>query len=98
MWKDQINIINKLSFSRVWNVACLYDSFLYAICFKKTHGKELPYAGSIGPRTACNLGCPECASGLKQFTRLTGGVDLKVHQNMLVQLGTQLFYINYYFQ
>lgn len=57
-----------------------------------------PFSLSIEPTTACNLGCPECPSGLKQFTRPTGKLDLKLHERMLREAGLQVFYINYYFQ
>ena len=57
----------------------------------------MPYSLSIEPTTACNLGCPECPSGLKQFTRATGKIDLSLHEQMLDQVKNCL-YINYYFQ
>jgi radical SAM protein with 4Fe4S-binding SPASM domain len=44
------------------------------------------------------LGCPECPSGLKQFTRPTGKLDLDLHRKMLGQVRKTVFYINYYFQ
>lgn len=98
MLKDELNILSKLSFGRIWNVIRLRASYTVAKRFKKINQKALPYAASIEPTTACNLGCPECPSGLKQFTRPTGKLDLKLHEKMLDQLGKQLFYINYYFQ
>lgn len=58
----------------------------------------MPFSLSIEPTTACNLGCPECPSGLKQFTRPTGKLNQDVHKNMLQQLSKHVFYINYYFQ
>lgn len=58
----------------------------------------MPFSLSIEPTTACNLGCPECPSGLKQFTRPTGKLDLKLHEKMIAQLKRSVFYINYYFQ
>jgi MoaA/NifB/PqqE/SkfB family radical SAM enzyme len=57
-----------------------------------------PFSLSIEPTTACNLGCPECPSGLKQFTRPTGKLDLELHKMMLQQVKSHVFYINYYFQ
>ncbi|OFZ10265.1 MAG: radical SAM protein [Bacteroidetes bacterium RIFCSPHIGHO2_02_FULL_44_7] len=57
-----------------------------------------PFSLSIEPTTACNLGCPECPSGLKLFTRPTGKLDLDLHARMLREVGANLFYINYYFQ
>lgn len=58
----------------------------------------MPFSLSIEPTTACNLGCPECPSGLKQFTRPTGKVSLDLHEKMLEQTSGSVFYINYYFQ
>ena len=98
MWRDQRNIIDKISVFRMWNLIRLYYSYFLAKYFKRINSKGLPYAASIEPTTACNLGCPECPSGLKQFTRPTGRLDMKEHVLMLDQLGKQLFYINYYFQ
>jgi radical SAM protein with 4Fe4S-binding SPASM domain len=97
-WNDQRNILSKLTFRRVWNVAVIRWSYFRAKRFKKITSIGLPFAASIEPTTACNLGCPECPSGLKQFTRPTGKLDLGLHEKMLEQLGKQLFYINYYFQ
>ncbi len=58
----------------------------------------MPYSLSIEPTTACNLACPECPSGLKQFTRPTGKLDLDLHKTILKQVKRSVFYINYYFQ
>ncbi len=58
----------------------------------------LPFSLSIEPTTACNLGCPECPSGLKQFTRPTGKLDLDLHEKIIKELRLSVFYINYYFQ
>lgn len=65
---------------------------------KKAVHKGMPISLSIEPTTACNLGCPECPSGLKQFTRPTGKLDLGLHEKMLNQVSKSVFYINYYFQ
>ena len=60
--------------------------------------RGMPFSLSIEPTTACNLGCPECPSGLKQFSRPTGKLDLLLHQKMLQDIRQSVFYINYYFQ
>ena len=65
---------------------------------KKANHKGMPFSLSIEPTTACNLGCPECPSGLKQFTRPTGKLDLNLHKKMLDELKNTVFFINYYFQ
>jgi radical SAM protein with 4Fe4S-binding SPASM domain len=71
--------------------------FLSRVTRKAWH-KGNPFSLSIEPTTACNLGCPECPSGLKQFTRPTGKLDLDLHKMMLQQVKSHVFYINYYFQ
>jgi radical SAM protein with 4Fe4S-binding SPASM domain len=50
------------------------------------------------PTTACNLGCPECPSGLKKFTRTTGKMELVRHEKWLKELSKTVFYVTYYFQ
>ena len=58
----------------------------------------LPFHVSMEPTTACNLGCPECPSGLKKFSRPTGKMDLAQHEQWLKELSKTVFYITYYFQ
>jgi radical SAM protein with 4Fe4S-binding SPASM domain len=95
---DHLQIIGKLNLSRLWNVFLLRSSFVMGKYLKTPKVWGMPYAASIEPTTACNLGCPECPSGLKQFTRKTGKLSIKANEEMLDGLGRQLFYINYYFQ
>lgn len=76
----------------------MYWSFWTSRWTKKSRHRGLPFSLSIEPTTACNLGCPECPSGLKQFTRPTGKVSLDLHRKMLEQTRKSVFYINYYFQ
>jgi radical SAM protein with 4Fe4S-binding SPASM domain len=97
-FNDAYSIFKRLSFLRCWNVFLLKISYWRAKWFKIISPAGLPYAASIEPTTACNLGCPECPSGLKQFTRPTGRLSLEKHEEILNKLGKQLFYINYYFQ
>ncbi len=97
-FKDSLNIASHVSFSRIVNLMLLKLSYIFSKISKRSFHKGLPYALSIEPTTACNLACPECPSGLKQFTRATGKLDLEFHKKMLVSVGKQVFYINYYFQ
>lgn len=96
--RDSLEIAKKLSISRIWNVFLLRASFIMGKYFKIPVVWGTPYAASIEPTTACNLGCPECPSGLKQFTRETGRLQVQDNKEMLDQIGKNLFYINYYFQ
>ena len=76
----------------------LKTSYLLSRVFKKPIVFGFPFSLSIEPTTACNLACPECPSGLKQFSRPTGKLDLNVHKQMLEQVKSSVFYVNYYFQ
>jgi radical SAM protein with 4Fe4S-binding SPASM domain len=58
----------------------------------------VPFNVSIEPTTNCNLGCPECPSGLKSFTRPTGNIDLSFYNNTIDQIGSKLIYLYFYFQ
>lgn len=97
-FRDTVNIFRHLTFRRIWNLVVLYFSYLISRIRKKSVHKGMPFSLSIEPTTACNLGCPECPSGLKQFTRPTGKLKLDVHQDILNQVSKTVFYINYYFQ
>ncbi len=91
-------MVKVITFRRLWNLFLLKLSFYISRIFKKDFHLGLPYAVSIEPTTACNLGCPECPSGLKKFSRATGKLSLGDNQKILDQLGSNVFYINYYFQ
>jgi len=95
---DTLNILKHLTLPRILNLALLRSSYYLARISKRAISAGFPASLSIEPTTACNLGCPECPSGLKQFTRPTGKIDLNLHQNMLNQVKRSVFYINYYFQ
>jgi radical SAM protein with 4Fe4S-binding SPASM domain len=58
----------------------------------------IPLAISVEPTTACNLGCPECPSGLKSFTRPTGKIEVEKFQQYIDQLSKHLTYLSFYFQ
>lgn len=96
--RDHITIAKHLSAHRLLNLLKLRLSYLLGKYLKTAAVWGKPYAISIEPTTACNLGCPECPSGLKQFTRETGKLQLDLNRRILDEVGSQLFYINYYFQ
>lgn len=58
----------------------------------------LPAAISIEPTTACNLGCPECPSGLKAFTRPTGNLNKDDFEKWIRPMRKHLGYMTFYFQ
>lgn len=91
-------ILKMLSLRKVWNGSKLYLSFWLSRLFKRPIIWGKPLALSIEPTTACNLGCPECPSGLKQFTRPTGNMKANLNEKIIDELGENLAYINFYFQ
>lgn len=95
---DQLRILQVMTARRVFNLFQLRISYFLSRLTKKALHLGQPFTVSIEPTTACNLGCPECPSGLKQFTRPTGKIDLNFHQFILEQIAPTVFYINYYFQ
>ncbi len=58
----------------------------------------MPFNISIEPTTNCNLGCPECPSGLKSFTRPTGNMAADFYERMVDEIGDKLIYLYFYFQ
>ena len=95
---DLVQLAKHLSFHRVLNITKLYSSFLISRIIKKPIVWGMPFTVSIEPTTACNLSCPECPSGKKEFTRDTGKISVNDNEFLLASLGKQVMYINYYFQ
>jgi radical SAM protein with 4Fe4S-binding SPASM domain len=52
----------------------------------------------IEPTTSCNLRCPQCPSGLREFSRNTGMLDLTLYRKLLDELHGELMYLILYFQ
>ncbi len=98
MKQRTIEILKTTNGIRLWNFLILKISFHLSSIIKKPIHWGLPVAISIEPTTTCNLQCPQCPSGLRQFTRPTGNIDLILNEKILSQTGKQLQYINYYFQ
>jgi len=97
-FSDSIQILRHLTVRRCVNLVMLRISYSWSKLSKQPLHLGKPFSLSIEPTTACNLGCPECPSGLKQFTRPTGKLALDLHKKMLNDVAKNVFYINYYFQ
>lgn len=91
-------IIKSITVSRIINIFLLKSSFYFSRILKTPLHWGTPIAISIEPTTACNLKCPECPSGLRQFSRPTGNLKTEINSTILNNLGKNLQYINYYFQ
>lgn len=97
-FSDRLRILKKVSFRKAINFCQLHFSFWISRVSKKNIHYGLPLSISIEPTTACNLGCPECPSGLKKFSRPTGNLKKEMNQKIIDELSRHLIYINFYFQ
>ncbi len=95
---DNIQLLKTITWAKSWNMVKLYSSFWVSKIRKKSIIWGYPMAISIEPTTACNLGCPECPSGLKQFSRPTGNLKTATNHKILTELKKELAYVNFYFQ
>jgi radical SAM protein with 4Fe4S-binding SPASM domain len=97
--KEFLRFIQKtITAKRLTNALLVYIGFYYSRFFKSAKPWGMPISLSIEPTTACNLGCPECPSGLKQFSRDTGNLKAENFNRWLDQLSPTLSYLNFYFQ
>jgi radical SAM protein with 4Fe4S-binding SPASM domain len=92
-WK----VLSRITAKRCFNALLVLGSYYFSRLFK-TQPVGLPISLSIEPTTSCNLGCPECPSGLKQFSRPTGNLKSEQLYNWLNPIVDQLWYVNFYFQ
>ncbi|HLP14083.1 MAG TPA: radical SAM/SPASM domain-containing protein [Flavobacteriales bacterium] len=96
--RDKRNIISKITLNRSYNFIVNYISFHLSRLFKRNWHAGMPVSISIEPTTACNLGCPECPSGLKQFTRPTGNLKAETNKQIIDAIAKKGLYVNFYFQ
>ncbi len=95
---DGINFLSKLDGKRIWNAAKLYSSYYISKTLKKPVHWGMPVVMEIEPTTSCNLRCPQCPSGLREFTRNTGMLDLPLYKKIIDELHPELTYLILYFQ
>ncbi len=93
---DHINLLGKLNVPRLMNAARVKWSFYNSKKSKNPNVKGFPISLTIEPTTACNLGCPECPSGLKQFTRPEGNIKQDFYKSIIDQVYKKSFYLNFF--
>jgi radical SAM protein with 4Fe4S-binding SPASM domain len=97
-FKDKYNFLSKLNFLKIINGLLVYFTYQFSKIVGKNYHKGFPVSISIEPTTACNLGCPECPSGLKKFTRPIGNLKEDFFLKFLDQVSAKITYMNFYFQ
>lgn len=95
---DAKNFLSKFTFKRGFNALTVLCSFYVSKAFGKAIHWGMPISVSIEPTTSCNLRCPECPSGMRQFTRPTGMLANNNYQKIIDQLYGKLWYLILYFQ
>jgi radical SAM protein with 4Fe4S-binding SPASM domain len=96
--RDNLNLLGKLTPARIWNAVKIYSSYYVAKALQRPIQWGLPFSISFEPTTSCNLRCPECPSGLRQFSRPTGMLDKSFFEQTIDEIHKQLFYLIFYFQ
>lgn len=95
---DSINLVSKLTFRRVWNGLKVLFSFQLSKITRKPLQWGYPVSISFEPTTSCNLRCPECPSGLREFTRPTGMLKKDFFHQTMDDISKDLLYLVFYFQ
>lgn len=97
-WNDSTNLLSKLTFRRFVNGAKVLSSFYVSRLLGKPVQWGYPVSVSFEPTTSCNLRCPECPSGLRQFTRPTGMLKNDFFRKTIDEIHKELLYLIFYFQ
>ncbi len=97
-YHDGLNFLSKCTPTRAFNAFKILISYYLSRVTGYTRPWGLPVSISIEPTTSCNLRCPECPSGLRNFTRPTGMLNLKLYKSILDELHRSLWYLILYFQ
>jgi radical SAM protein with 4Fe4S-binding SPASM domain len=83
---------------RLWNAVKVYASYYWGRLTGSAVQWGKPIAMGIEPTTACNLGCPQCPSGLNTFTRPTGKMTSNQFSLMIEKVADACGYVTLYFQ
>lgn len=97
-WNDSRNLLSKLSFRRFTNGVKVLSSFYISRLLNKPVQWGYPVSISFEPTTSCNLRCPECPSGLRQFSRPTGMLQNDFFTRTIDEIHKELLYLIFYFQ
>ena len=97
-FNDSLNLFTKLTPRRVLNGLKVVASYQLSKFRKKPLQWGYPISISFEPTTSCNLRCPECPSGLREFTRPTGMLQKDFFRETIDDIYKDLLYLIFYFQ
>ena len=95
---NNIQLLRKLSFKKLFNAFKVWVSYYISKNTKKVSSIGFPISMAIEPTTSCNLRCPECPSGLRQFTRPIGMLEPTFFKKTIDEVYRELIYLTFYFQ
>ena len=95
---DSLNLVSKLTLRRMFNATLVWVSYQLSKVFGKPIQWGMPISISFEPTTSCNLRCPECPSGLREFTRPTGMLQQNFFAQTIDDIYKDLLYLIFYFQ
>lgn len=95
---DIEHFVKKLSWKKAVAGASLLGGYYYSRISRKPRMTALPVSIAIEPTTSCNLRCPQCPSGLRQFSRPTGMIDKELFFHIIDQIKETVCYLTFYFQ
>ncbi len=96
--RDGLNFCLTLSFRKLINYLKLRVSYCFSLLKNKPLHAGMPATISIEPTTSCNLHCPECPSGLREFTRPQGKMNAIDFKNIIDRMNKHLMVLMLYFQ
>ena len=97
-WKDSLNLVTKFTPRRAFNAFKVVSSFQLSKWLNKPIQWGVPMSISFEPTTSCNLRCPECPSGLREFTRPTGMLEKDFFTQTIDDIYKDLLYMIFYFK
>src|SRR6187551_79511 len=97
-YNDSVNFLSKLTLRRIWNASKVLSSYYLTRLIKKPVQWGLPISISFEPTTSCNLKCPECPSGLREFTRPRGMLKKDFFFKTIDDIYKDILYLIFYFQ
>ena len=92
------HFLRKFTPRKALNLFIVWVSYQLTMLFKKPIHWGNVVSLSIEPTTACNLRCPECPSGLRQFSRETGTLKIDFFRKTIDEVYKDLSFLIFYFQ
>ena len=95
---DGFNFMSKFTIRRMWNATKVVSSYYWSKWIKSPIQWGFPISITIEPTTSCNLRCPECPSGKREFSRPTGMLQNDFFKDTVDDLHKDMAYLMFYFQ